>query len=518
MGKGATTLWILLFIVIVLAIAYLYLNKTTVQPSAAASLLVVRLTDPPSAPYGTEGLNMSYSSLQVHVVGSNGSSWVNTGASGTVDLFMLQNFSTVIAKADVPLGSRVDMVRFNISSATVTIHGSSFQMTVPNATVVVPVSGSVATNSSASVLISFSPTVMPVFSNSTASFYLSHSAKGIFLPHSNATAQSNETERLNETVRARIENVSPAISITAASVQAAGNSSSVSVTVKDNSNYSVTLRHVLLSGNETVYVSVPSAAENAMANLSTRQNQEKVPPSFDNVTAEDLLNETFNVVGTALGQLGSNQTKSLTGEAIGRILNSKNASALAEAGGSSSSEIGTALNLSIPGISSLSNNLNQSQSSDLIRGIVGNLSGSDIRNSLSGKNLSELEGELHNLINSGNFSNANLTNIKGLLTHAEAQASANFEQETITRQAQFRYLAFMVQNDSTLSLPFNSEDFGGQDLGYTLNPGQSVTLAFSGRIQIADGHVGISLINGGIYSVKVIGEDSAFASVNVTAG
>ncbi|MDE1855240.1 MAG: DUF4382 domain-containing protein [Candidatus Micrarchaeota archaeon] len=130
------------------------------------STVAVQLTDPPNVPSGTQHLFVTYTSVQVHVSSTgyanatNQSGWVTASGSGTVDLMTLLNASQTLAAAHVTTNSTVNLVRFNISSATIVISNQTYNVITPNNQITVTVVGGQKINSSsASVLIQLSPTV-----------------------------------------------------------------------------------------------------------------------------------------------------------------------------------------------------------------------------------------------------------------------------------------------------------------------------------------------------------------------
>lgn len=156
-----TLYYVVAAIVVVAAIAFVAAGGLS-----GGSTLAVQLTDPPNVPSGTQHLFVTYTEVQAHVSSvaganaTNQSGWVTAQGSGTVDLMALVNASQTIASAHVAANSTVNLVRFNVSSATIVIGNSTYNVTVPSGEITVAVTGQQKINSiSAAVLIDLFPTV-----------------------------------------------------------------------------------------------------------------------------------------------------------------------------------------------------------------------------------------------------------------------------------------------------------------------------------------------------------------------
>ena len=96
----------------------------------ATTILTIQLTDPPNVPNGTQGLLVSYSSLQIRMRGSSG--WITDNTTGIVNLMSLANVSEVVGKLKVPMNASVGMIRFNITFARILVNGRTYNVEVPN--------------------------------------------------------------------------------------------------------------------------------------------------------------------------------------------------------------------------------------------------------------------------------------------------------------------------------------------------------------------------------------------------
>ena len=144
---------------------------TTVQTptSQATSLMAIRLTDPPTVPAGTSALVISYSKIGVHLSNAgNSSGWVYSNASGRINLLSILNVSSTIGAVALPLNASIEEIRFNISSADMTVNGTVYNVTVPSMTVTAHFSGRTDINAtSSSILLSLSPTIVSIITNSS---------------------------------------------------------------------------------------------------------------------------------------------------------------------------------------------------------------------------------------------------------------------------------------------------------------------------------------------------------------
>lgn len=188
--RGLLYIVVLVVVIIIAILAYSVLEQqgNAVNPQVGVTPLAVQMTDPPNVPPGTQALVVTYSSVQVHVAGSNQSGWVNAQGNGTIDLLAVVNSSKTIAKTYVAQNSTINLVRFNITSAEVTINGTAYNTSIPNRqlTVAVTEAQKIGPGSSA-VLIDISPTVN---ANGKSGYVLVPSARAIVI-NSNAGVSIN---------------------------------------------------------------------------------------------------------------------------------------------------------------------------------------------------------------------------------------------------------------------------------------------------------------------------------------
>lgn len=462
---------------------------TTITPvisSNGTSLLSLQLTDPPEVPNGTQSLVIDYSSLNAHVVEANGTgTWVAASGSGSVNLLALVNLSQIIGNANIPKGSTVDMVRFNITKASITIENTTYNVTVANNQVTARISNAQRVNSSMSALIDISPAIATIYTSNSTIFVLVPSLRAVIMPSRNVSASAIGTRAaINSTERVELDISKPNITLSNVALSEANNVTSLSITIANNGNSNVSIKHVLLYGNESIYI-------NATHGIGIGISKGIVH------IHEDDVNNNMVPGGFGLGQVGGLSST----EDIGSI--AANISSLYGINSSIVGEIAGSLNSSM--IENISNEFNA-----------------------TGKvNVSKIISKIHSLnISSSEFSDfmRNKSSfediVKGLnITQLESQhIGMGIDME------HFRVMDFFVSSNGTLMLPFvqgpSAEDSisGIEGEGYILKAHTSATLTFTGIISFANGNIKVVPVPGDNYKIVVIGEEGASSSVNITAG
>ena len=489
--------WIAVLVVLILIVGiYILIPRHAATPTApSTALLSFQLTDPPEVPNGTQALVIDYASISAHVLYSNGTAaWVSASGNGSVNLMSIVNLSQIIARTNVPVNSTVDMVRFNVTSAHIIIGNTTYNVTLPNNQVTAHVLGANKINGTASILVDLSPVIATIYTNNSTIFVMVPSVRAVVVSGSSAAQASSAAIgakiSINATAKAELERTKSNISITSATLSVNGNTTSLSVTVKNNENSSVEIRHIMLFGNESVTIMADSAIpvnvteiEDAIGSNELEHSiNEQAPYGADGFGAGDfgfgvgggmgynLSNVISNISAKEAGNISMNMSQisaMLNSTAVAKIVN--------ESKGLNASEVSKIMNMS-------HRYLNISV--DMKR--LGFL-----------KNISERMQEVRNII--GNMSNSSKIMFK------------------VGIQAQhMRVLMFMpVNNSTTLALPFADHELENE--GYTLGAGATATFTFSGNISYANGHMTISPIAGNVYRIVVQGEDGARATTNVTA-
>jgi hypothetical protein len=235
------------------------LNLSGQTTSAGQTSFFVMLTDPPTVPRGTTELNVSYSSVQLHVVSSSGSSnWVAAQDSGRVDLLSLVNMTQTIASVDLPTGSSVDKLQLKLSSAEAKIDGVVHPATLLSDNLLISMRETRLNGTKTGALIDLRPTLVQIdATNSTGgltSYYvLSPSATAIVksdISESQGKVGSrwrignDENNRLGNEFRRFSNNVT----VTQSSLLVSGNVTTLSVTLKNVGNSNATLFSLTLGG------------------------------------------------------------------------------------------------------------------------------------------------------------------------------------------------------------------------------------------------------------------------------
>jgi hypothetical protein len=180
----------------------------------------------------------------------------------------LLNTSQVIGVANLSANATIEQIRFNVSSATITINGTTSNVTLPNRMITAHVTGESRATANSGVLLDLSPTIAAIYTANSTVFVLVPSVRAVVVGNQSAHSSSDIGTRVNlsERDRAELESAMPNISITSASLAVNGNVTDLSVTVKDNSNTSVSLKRILLFGNTSVNV-VPTIGVNTVVHL-----------------------------------------------------------------------------------------------------------------------------------------------------------------------------------------------------------------------------------------------------------
>jgi hypothetical protein len=262
-GYGLAAAVLAIVLIAVSAFVPSLMPRTT---APALSTLYVMLSDPPIVPPGTSSLNLTYSSVSVHIVLQNGTStWISVNASGTVDLLRLSQFneSRVIAAASVPTNATVDKIMLTVQSITITVDGVSYSVTPLSRQLVVSITAPQGVKDSAAVLLDLNPTVVEIAAaNATGAptkfFAMVPSAVAVIKVGlkslqlgQHIKLSSEDRDDLDE-ARQRASNVV----IKSATLQVKGNETKLSVTLKNTGSSNATIFGIVVHGefNATLYL------------------------------------------------------------------------------------------------------------------------------------------------------------------------------------------------------------------------------------------------------------------------
>ncbi len=134
--------------------------------SGSSGTLQLSMIDPPNVPGNVVDVYVNYSSIQVHVANAgNQSGWYNVTSSGTINLMKIVSASKLLGSASLPSGT-YNIVRFNITSAIVTVNSTSgvlsnYTANVPSGMVQSVITGGVNVQASttSALLVDISPRV-----------------------------------------------------------------------------------------------------------------------------------------------------------------------------------------------------------------------------------------------------------------------------------------------------------------------------------------------------------------------
>ena len=272
------------------ALIILFLTGSASSGYVPSNTLLVQLTDPPVVPPGTQALTIQYSGIGLHEMGEpNATGFTMFNASGSVNLMSLTNVTQTIAVIKTKTNVTFDMARFYISSATITINNVTYNVTLPNNEVTARI-GSGLNASSGGLLIDMSPVVAQIYTNSTHSvFVMVPSLTAVVIGRSRITANElriGAREGIGSQEAQAITAARGNISITNASAMTANGVTKISVTVKNNGNGTVVLKHVLISG---FMLAVPRYQIGIATPMGAQSN---VGASLPGGEIEDALNVT----------------------------------------------------------------------------------------------------------------------------------------------------------------------------------------------------------------------------------
>jgi len=253
---------VIVAIVIIGVSLFANLTNTSVVPTVPTvegATFAVLLTDPPTVPAGTTQLNLTYTDVLLHVIYPNGTDeWLPVGAEGTVNLFSLVNMTQTIASITIPINSTVDKVQFTIADVTAVVNEQTYNVTSLSDTFVVKVVNGAVNKTLSGVLIDFNPTLVQIQAsdeNDTTVYYY------VLVPSANAIIVSDITSahvkvgtiiEIGENNRVRLvrvkEDFSKNLTIVSATLTVNGNTTGLSVTLKNEGDVSFRIFGLTLHG------------------------------------------------------------------------------------------------------------------------------------------------------------------------------------------------------------------------------------------------------------------------------
>lgn len=246
---------------IIIVSSTIYLNgslKTVGAPGS--SKLVIRLTDPPTVPSGTTSLNLTYSSIALLVGEPAGGGQFTTktvtvtpsGGSATLNLLRLQNVSQTIALASLPNGTVIYSFAFAVTGISIDVNGTKSPVTLAT--------GSTLTVTLAEPSAIEGPTVAllrldPVIVNTPSGYQMIPSAVGIIRAENQDEQGQDEVigsqHELSTDDKNHLEQARGNLTATLTALSVTGNSTTITVEVKNAGNSSVVLNAIGVHGNFT---------------------------------------------------------------------------------------------------------------------------------------------------------------------------------------------------------------------------------------------------------------------------
>jgi len=512
-------------VVVIIAIIAVILYLVPAKPPASSSAPVlasvaVQLTDPAQVPIGTQALNISYSSMQLHYSYNGTSGWYGVPGSGSIDLLSLVNMAKTIGSASLPANATVDMARFNVTAAYIIINGTSYPVTIPSQQITAHLTNSRIAKGINGLLLDFAPAVATIYTLNSTIFVMVPSIKAVVVPGLNSSVTSvNYVSHIGTAAKKDLESATPNVTITGASLSVNGSTTSLSVTVKDNSNSSVVINHIMVYGNTSILIS--------LGNGTTIQKMQMPGLGSAEQGGFDVgIGEASNISKALGAYFNVSANQSINESTILKIMRNKNLTDIIE----HYSNISVSSNITQENISKLVDEASKHFGEDF-KDINAMANASAALSS----NLSYVEKNWENMKEMWDSMKANMTAL-GLNSSTFENRWHEIEASRIAiEQSHFKVLNFIVESNGTLALPF-AEPTAVEGPGYTLNAGQSETFTFDnvisygGRASIeAEAgnstfsatiapHVIVKPIIGDSYKIVLSGEEGARASTNVTAG
>ena len=218
--------------------------------SAAPGTLSVMLTDPPHVPAGVTGVYIRYNDLSVHVSeAGNRSGWTLLKSAGSIELLGTVNVTQTISSVKVAMGD-YNLLRFTITSATVTYNGKNYTAFVPTSELTVPIVGGIEVNASkpSATVINIQPSVYNIGSASNPEFIIRQWARAFPVPSSQVSEQmEHEGAKLSLTGKTWWSDIEEKYTANAQITSATLTPNSLSVTVKNTGTESTRLRLVVVA-------------------------------------------------------------------------------------------------------------------------------------------------------------------------------------------------------------------------------------------------------------------------------
>ncbi|GEM_PF-760946 len=228
------------------------------QTSHQTEPFYIMLTDPPTVPQGTTYLNLTYISIAIHIVDTNGNSqWMQLNQSGTVNLLRLynSNMSMVVGMFNILINSTVDEISLSIASVIIGINGSSYNVTPLTSLLKINVGNSPAAGANKAIL-DLSTTIVEIAGAGSQPLYLAMVPNAVAVVQlGSGSLHTGEEVKLSAAEQQdlkEVEDSQPNVAITNASISVNGNVTRIAVTVKNERNANATIFGIVIRGQFNV--------------------------------------------------------------------------------------------------------------------------------------------------------------------------------------------------------------------------------------------------------------------------
>jgi hypothetical protein len=231
----------------------------TSAAQGATSELVVQLTDPPEVPQLTTSLNMTYTSLSLLVGEPSGHPGeINTttvtmtpaNGSATLDLMRLQNVSETLGAVRLPNDSVVYSATFTVSSVKIDVNGtvSSLSLAGGSGTLIVTIANPRGLSGENIALLQLNPVVV----QTPTGYELIPSSVGVIrYSQGEGQEQTGSFHDMSDDDEEALENTHGNVTASLTALSVSGNTTTISIEVKNVGNGSVILNAISIHGNFT---------------------------------------------------------------------------------------------------------------------------------------------------------------------------------------------------------------------------------------------------------------------------
>ena len=292
--------------------------STTTALKASTLSIPLLLTDPPIVPVGTQSLNLTFNGAEVGIKSNQSENeWIKVNASGSVNLLGLVNVSKTIGLAQVPQGSVIDQIKFNIVSVKIDVNNTVYNVTTVSNNLVVPVAGGTSIQKLSAVLMDLTSHVVEIYTGNSSAPVFVLIPNAVAIVRSSSTENGNASEvgtlsNLTSDERHQLEQAKGIVNVLA-SLSVSGNATDMSIAIYNTGNVSVALQAVNLDGQfnyssgQNLRCQVGSALDN-----TTTQHSDNLPMSGqdESVTTETSNSTTTSVVTQSSKSTDSNDSDS----------------------------------------------------------------------------------------------------------------------------------------------------------------------------------------------------------------